>query len=259
MRESQVKIPGAVSDGGQSQVSGALLFTLYLRQRFAIVTFGALALYLLLYAKADLSFAAHDAVSFAVILLFLLAMRLYDDLQNVHHDAQKSRRIYTEPGASKALYGAWAIIVALEIGLLMFLNVASGITLVIFLILNHCVYLLFINRFGWRSFLPLLKYPFISGVAVNTWSIGCLSLFFVFLTFDLIDDPTFPLPRWSSAAAATVAFALLIPSTSPSCYIVVGALAIAASLVSLARSWYAAYAFLILFLLARLIEPLYEF
>jgi hypothetical protein len=254
-----MKILGAVSDNGQNQATGAMVLRLYLRQRFLIVKFGALAAYLLLFSKNDLSFAASDAISLATIFLFLLAMRIYDDLQNAHHDAHKLNRIYTDPAAAKPLYGACAIVALLVAARLSFVSLASGATFISFIVVNHVIYLVFINRFGWRSFLPFLKYPFIVALIGNNWSAGSLALFFAFLTFDLIDDPTFPLPHWSSVITSLAAFALLIPSTSPSCYVIVGGLAIAASLVSLARSWYAAYAFLILILLARLIEPLYEF
>src|SRR5688572_10957234 len=70
---------------------------LYLAQRFNFAVYCGLALYLLLFTKDDLMFTARDVVSFVIILLFLLSMRLYDDLQNVGFDQQKPERIYTNP------------------------------------------------------------------------------------------------------------------------------------------------------------------
>jgi hypothetical protein len=238
--------------------SPALVFQTYLRQRFNFITYGALAIYLFLYAKADLHFQPADAMSLIVVLLFLLVMRLYDDLQNARYDQGKPDRIYTEFGPAKKLYIFFIVITLLVSCVLLFLDPASGTFFLMFLLINHGIYVLLVNQSNWRYFLPFLKYSFIAALISKGVSGAALSLFFAFLTFDILDDPAFPLPRWSAIISSILAIGLLLPAQDKTHYIAFGGLAGAAIALTLVRHRYSSYLFLVLFLILRLIDPLYE-
>jgi len=259
MKDPTVNSKATVPGSTEKHQGPFMLFKTYLSQRFSIVTFGSLALYLVLFTKTNLRFQPSDAVSFIIVLLFLLAMRLYDDLQNARYDQHKPNRIYTDPATSKSLYGFFAATASLALALLTFIDLRSSATLLLFLLVNHVLYLLLVNRSAWRYYLPLLKYPLIAGLVANGWSTATLALFLAFLTFDLIDDKDFPLPRWSKILSSLMAFMLLLPSASQSHYVYIGLLAIIATGSALSRVPYSGYLFLSFLLLARLIDPLYDF
>jgi hypothetical protein len=230
----------------------------YLIQRFNIAIYLALGTYLLLFAKAELRFAIGDVFSLLVIILFLLSMRLYDDLQNIQFDQSKPARIYTNPVAAKKLYLSFLVCAIAVLCFTVMRGPTKAVALLTFYIVNHGIYVLLVNHAQWRYFLPLLKYPFVVALMSGSLSIGHVSLFFAFLTFDLIDDPAFPMPRWSGIITSLITSGLLLMSGPTGLYVFHGALALVATGLTLLDRRYSGYAVLIVFLIAKLSMLVYE-
>lgn len=229
----------------------------YLRQRFPLELFVPFSAYLILFAKGNFLFIPFDAISVILILCFLLTMRLLDDMQSVSADLHKPNRIYTDPRTHRTLNTSLGIATFVLILLTTMVDVKTAGLLLLFIAINYALYLM-VQQPGWRTMIPLLKYPFIAALITTDIQLSHLALFFAFLTFDILDDPTHHLPRWTSVIMSLIAFAMILQSTSPERILIAGCMASVGVLITLIRAVYVPYAFLILLLIVRLINPLYE-
>ena len=229
----------------------------YIRQRFSPLTFTLLSLYLFLFINEGFPFNTTGVIDLVLIAVFLFTMRLYDDLQNIPFDLLTDR-IYTDPAAAKTLKGVFLGAALCLVVLASLVDPGSGAMVLLFLVANHTLYHLLVGRSSWRYFLPLIKYTFLAGLLAGDWKLSHLALFFAFLTYDLIDDSTFPLPRWAAILTSLAAFGLLLGTVSVDHFFLAGIAAAIATPLAATRTKYSAYAFLLLLLLAKLIDPLYE-
>jgi hypothetical protein len=240
-----------------SQASDAAIIKTYVRQRFSLLTFGLLSIYLFLFINENIPFNAAGAIDLVFIALFLFTMRLYDDLQNIPFDLMTGR-IYTDPAAAKTLKAVFLGAALCLVALASLVNPMSGALVLLFLVTNHTLYHLLVARSSWRYFLPLIKYTFLAGLISGGWSISHFALFFAFLTYDLIDDTTFPLPKWAVIITSMAAFGLVMSTVSAGHIFLAGIAAAIATPLAVTRTRYSAFAFLVILLLAKLIDPLYE-
>lgn len=257
-RDTGIKSEMAAAGLDTQRLDMTSVVSTYLSQRFPFLTYSMLALFLMLFSVGLRQFIVADIFLLAFILLLLLTMRLYDDLQNIRFDVDKPGRNYVNPLATRKVYIFFLICALVGVCIALVMRPAMGLILLAFFVSIHGIYILLVNRAHWRYFLPLIKYPFIAALVADNWTPVYLSLFFAFLTFDLIDDPTFPLPRWTSGIWSLAAFAFLLFSEPRAPLLMGSALTVAACCISLIENKYAAYAFLILLLTTRLSASYYE-
>lgn len=173
---------------------------IYLKQRLNLAErLGTLAI-LLLFLRPLPTFTFQTCV-IAILLFFALVMlRVYDDLMQVKNDAEKPKRDYINwTSVLKKLLRISALIFC---ALTIVLDFKTGCLFVGFIVVNHLLYLSFVNnRFGALIF-PLLKYPVLfcclqmyvweaNGLRLNGQSLLVFgaALFFAFLSVDLFDEP----------------------------------------------------------------------
>lgn len=227
-------------------------FAIYRRQRFNTWLFTALSFYLLLFANASFEFEPSDAYKFIFILFSLLAMRLYDDLQSVRIDEGKSDRIYTDPVVAKELTFVLIGLLFFFLTALLFVNWLLALYALVFLSVNHVIYLFLFQKNDFNYFLPLLKYPALVWALTEQLSFDLPALFFAFLVFEAIDDKQFPIRGSYTYYLAAVAFGLLsidLPLYNAWMSILLFAISV---LVIFINSKYSPYIFIALFLLGRL-------
>lgn len=227
-------------------------FTIYLQQRFNLWLFTALSLYVLLFAKASFQFEFLDSYQLIFVLIFLLTMRLYDDLQSTQVDRGKPDRIYTDPKTAKELTLVLAGLLFLFLTGLLFFDRLLALYAFLFFSINHIIYLLLFNKNDFRSFLPLLKYPALVWAIAGQLSFNLPALFLGFIVFEAIEDKEFPIRRSFAYFLAAIAFGfLLVELPFQNAWFVALLFAISA-LVIFINSRYSPYIFLALLLLSRL-------
>ena len=133
---------------------------LYVRTRFNLLLFPALALYLLLFAEGSLDSGEPYFVKYLFAFGMLFLLRLFDDLQNREYDKSKPDRVYTNEAdylmLRRLLYG----LAMLFMLLLWIVHPLSGLlVLLIFGVINTWLYRRFLHHPKGQTLLPLLKYP----------------------------------------------------------------------------------------------------
>lgn len=177
---------------------------IYIKQRFNLALFTGLALYIFLFNVPLKYLNIQSLVALGILLFSLFVLRLYDDLMQFKYDKGKPNRNYTQLEIRNILFIYWIILAIVLLGLAALISVKLSLTILTFLILNHVIYLLLINLKKIASILPLLKYLVFCGVLQVFYSskmgidfpmiASSGALFFVFLTYETLEDPGFIFP-----------------------------------------------------------------
>ncbi len=233
-------------------------FITYLKERFNIFVWGALALFLLLFSKHQISLNKTDAYMYFFLLFFLLITRLYDDLLNADADKDKPNKSYTEEKHTKTLLFFLIGISAIFISLLFFYEANLANLALIFLIGNHLLYLILYKTWKFKHFLPLLKYPLIFIALHGQFSIVAISLFLAFMVYEIMDDKDFPISKPYACLLTIAAFALLLENLPIKHLVLFILLAVASFATVVINRKYFPYIFLLLYLFSRLISLIHE-
>lgn len=233
-------------------------FITYIKQRFHLGIFLMLTFFLLLFSKSKLVFELEDIYNFGLLLFFLLIMRLYDDLQNSSTDKEKKNRIYTESKARKKL-NITLVVLVLSFLLLIFNFKKELLTEVsLFFCANHILYLLLFNYGNSKSYLPLLKYPFIIMALSTQFNVASIALFLAMIVFEILDDIHFPLPKKYSYILSFMALTLMIPTFQIEYLILVLIILFITFFIISKNIQTTPYLFLLFFLITRLTIISYE-
>lgn len=233
-------------------------FITYLKERFNIFVWGALAFFLLMFSKNIISLSNTDVFTYLFLLFFLLITRLYDDLLNANADKGKPNRSYTDEKQSKTLTFFLIGISALFISALFFYDANLAKWALIFLIGNHLLYLVLYKIWKLKHFLPLLKYPLIFIALNGQFNLVAISLFLAFMVYEIMDDATFPIAKPYACILTIAAFALLLDSFHIKHLMLFILLSIASFATVVINKKYYPYIFLLLYLFSRLITLIHE-
>lgn len=181
---------------------------IYIRQRFNLLRFSALALLLIFISGYELNSIGDFIFQFAFVLLFLLCMRLYDDLWNAEIDKDKPERIYTDASVRPKLKMATAVLMLICI-LSQIIHLQNLIYLISFFIINHSLYFLFFKNEKIRFVLPHLKYPFICFLMSSNAILTAPLILVVMLVFDLYNDKKAPFNKYLIYPLSILSFILL--------------------------------------------------
>lgn len=99
--------------------------------------------------------------SVGIVFMVLFQLRLFDDLMQYQNDLNKPNRDYTIPEIRKTLWKFWFVNSAVLIFLISWLNPRIGWVYFLLLFINWLAYKMLLNKWLWKSVLPLLKYPVI--------------------------------------------------------------------------------------------------
>lgn len=195
------------------------VLTTYIRQRISPAQIIALGVLIFLFSRPISKIDVGSARSLVLVIAFITVFRLYDDLMQARNDNGKPDRIYTDPVARKTLT---FFLIALLVVLLFFATIISftfAWFLIGFVAVNHLLYLSFIGNRTAAGFLPLLKYPFVylalqySDLSAHSFGaslvLSTTSLFLAFVTFESLEDKTFPVPARYSYPLQILSFALI--------------------------------------------------
>ena len=179
----------------------------------------ALGILIFLFSRPISKIYVGSVFFLALVIAFITVFRLYDDLLQARNDTGKPDRIYTDPGARKTLTFFLIALLSVLLFFASIINFTFACLLIGFVSVNHLLYLLVINNRTAAGFLPLLKYPFIYLVLqysdLSAYSVGAslvlsaTSLFLAFVTFESLEDKTFPVPARYSYALQVLSFALI--------------------------------------------------
>jgi hypothetical protein len=179
-----------------------------------------LGIFIFLFSRPASVFNVRSLVSFVLLLAFLLAFRLYDDLLQARNDRGKPERSYTETAARKILIYVLIVSLGILLGIAVFISVDLAFVLFCFITFNHLLYLLLINHKTAPALLPLLKYPFVYILLQFGARSAQLSgaqpvflataLFLAFVAFESMEDRTFPVPIRYSYTLQFLSFALIV-------------------------------------------------
>ena len=233
-------------------------FITYLKERFNIFVWGALAFFMLMFSKNEISFNKTDGFTYLFLLFFFLITRLYDDLLNTNADRGKPNRSYTEEKHSKTLTFFLIGISAVYILALFFYDSNLANLALIFLVGNHLLYIVLYKIWKFKHFLPLLKYPLIFIALNGQFSIVAISLFLTFVVYEIMDDADFPIAKPYACILTIAAFALLLENLPIKHFILFILLAIASFATVIINKKYFPYIFLLLYLFSRLISLIHE-
>jgi hypothetical protein len=167
-------------------------FLVYLKQRFNILLFALLSVYLLGFSKSVFHFGTYDAWSVFFLFFFLFIMRLYEDLRNSWNHRNIPNRIYTDDSAAEELFYMLITLCILYLSFLSVADLKAAVSTLCFIAFNHFTYLAFFNRKKFRFYLPLLKFPFIIIILRGGFTWNAVAVFFLFLCFEMADDDSFP-------------------------------------------------------------------
>jgi hypothetical protein len=197
----------------------------YARQRFSLLLFGPLALFLFFFAKGSLAPRPSDYFWLPLVLVLLFLFRLFDDLQNRDFDQFKPNRCYTGSGNYRQLRVFLAGFSAVVFAVLIWVNPLAGFVTTGFFLLNLLLYKLLLQQWKFRNILPLLKYPFLSLLlaflfrqnqvpVLNQVAIS-FALFPAFVLYESLTDENFPLQNVSRILLFTAVFLPFLPRFSP--------------------------------------------
>lgn len=160
--------------------------------------------------------------AFVLLIVFLSVFRLYDDLMQAENDLGKPVRDYTDPAVRQTLFYYLIVFFALLLGFVALFSIYRASLLFCFIIINHLLYLLFINNKTAAGLLPLLKYPFVflllqsadlsATISGAHLLFSALSLFLSFVAFESMEDKTFPVPVKYSYFLQAFSFILIFIS-----------------------------------------------
>lgn len=226
---------------------------IYIKQRINLSVFILLTLFLILISKTQFSLGIDDGLHFILVFAFLFITRLYDDLQSAEEDIIKSDRNYTEEITKQVLI-KWNILLALLfIILFSFIDRFQSIFVILFFVLNHLAYILFRHKNQIKVFLPLLKYSFICLYLMQTFDWIMVTVFLAMLTFEILEDETFPLARNIAYISGTLSIVLLFSALELKQLVLMSS-AIGLVLYIIKVRWkLAPYLFMFIFLFTRLI------
>ena len=239
-------------------------FLLYLKQRFSIALFLSLAIYLFCFSTEHLSLHWHSIAVIGFILLCLLSLRLYDDLQQVEYDQDKPNRAYTQKEHHKSLNYYLALIIIICLGISYLLNHTSFILLISFYGFNHILYKLLIRRAPLNTLLPLVKYPLLILIIIGIYHGNLqfslkdfafsITIFFSFIRMESIQDETFILSEPQTRIFHAMSIILLLPFIPTiSMQLTAFALLVAGLLLSSKRMFASSYILLLILLFIKLI------
>lgn len=196
----------------------------YLKQRFNLLLFSALAIYLILYSKNTVEISEVDFILFPFALVFLFIMRLYDDLWNESNDSEKGR-VYSNKDSAKNLKGVLCLTLFVFLSSVFICDWRIGIITTVFFMINHLLYFFFFTFKGLSQLLPLLKYAvltFVLSLHYNTTFIfdgltlfPFLALFFAFIVFEILDDVDFYFKRNFILIFLLIPYLLLFANNYP--------------------------------------------
>ncbi len=132
----------------------------YFFQRIPLTLFTILSIW---YGLFLLPWISWNVLVFPVciILLVLFQLRLFDDLMQYQYDLGKPNRDYTQTIIRKKLWVIWLVFSCLLFMLVFWLNPKIGLVYGWLLLINWINYQFLLDRWEWRVYLPLFKYPVI--------------------------------------------------------------------------------------------------
>ncbi len=132
----------------------------YFFQRIPLFLFTILSLW---YGLFLLHWISWNVLVFPVgiVLLILFQLRLFDDLMQYQFDLGKPNRDYTEPQTRRKLWVVWLVYSCFLFMIVFWLNPKIGLLYGWLLLFNWLNYSLLMDRWEWRIYLPLIKYPVI--------------------------------------------------------------------------------------------------
>jgi hypothetical protein len=231
---------------------------LYIKQRFNLGIFSLLTLFLLLFSKNQLDFGFEDVFPLFLIFFFLFLMRLYDDIQNSISDSNKKNRIYTDSKVRKNLMIAFALLLVPFLYFVYQYKIELVIYVIAFFIINQSLYFFLFPIGNFKSYLPLLKYPLVCIAFSGGYNWACIALFPAMITFETLEDATFPISKKYSYSISIIAMTLLFISLEIKYFILLlFILPLTLFLIARNTKW-TPYQFLLLFLITRLINISYD-
>jgi len=164
----------------------------YFNQRVNIRLWIVVAAVLIALSLKDFSISSFELYSFPFVLFFLLTLRLYDDLASSKIDQGKENRSYTNRGTKKELqlYSVLAQLILLLT--LAIFDIKRALFLLLFFVVTHLLYITLFNKYKFRYFLPLLKYPFVVYLLNFDLSFRILGVYIAFIVFEMLEDQLFP-------------------------------------------------------------------
>jgi hypothetical protein len=179
---------------------------IYLKQRFNLLQFALLAIYLILFStpvfkeNSDFSMLI---VKFIFLLAALFIFRLFDDLMHSEIDAEKPDRIYTQPNESKELKQFLLISSLLFLTALFIVSIQAALLLFSVMIFNVFLYVFLFKNAAVRPYLPLIKYPFLiillAETQIYTFDLQLLLISLTvgvsFVVYEILEDESFPIQR----------------------------------------------------------------
>ncbi|MFT6746403.1 MAG: hypothetical protein ACJAZ2_000742 [Glaciecola sp.] len=196
-----------------------------------------------------------DYRSIGVVILisvFLITMRLFDDLFSFKLDSKKENRSYTDRDVQKSLIiyviismiGLSAVTIVIEHHI--------GAALVSYFVGNFVLYLLLFKFEFFRFLLPLVKYAFVAALLMEELTVLPLALLAMFVLFELIDDNKSNVIV--KMALLTAAYLLLVSISNFSEDLILHVVAYTASAILLFFNWkFIPYFIIILFFTIRII------
>lgn len=159
----------------------------------------------------------HIVLKFIFLFSALIILRLYDDLMQFKNDKGKLKRNYTDPIARNTLFKTLIIAIGIFLSALSYFDLNFAFYILLFFLFNHLLYKSYINNKIAAAFLPLLKYPVLC-IAVQSphfqnWNselvISSTVLFLSMVTFESLEDPTFPIKSNYSTHLQVIIYVLL--------------------------------------------------
>lgn len=183
----------------------------YIRERFNLPRFAALALLVHTLGSPQGTPLTTNLLLYLRCLLFLLCLRLYDDLNNAAIDAGLPGRSYTLPQNQKPLTRA-----LLVLGLLSLASCFVGsawqqeaVFCLLFFGLQALLYRTLHRYPVMRMLLPLFKYPFLVYLSGAVSIYPALLMYTAMLAFDAQQDKTHTLGKAAPYRALAASFGLL--------------------------------------------------
>lgn len=152
----------------------------------------AVSLFLILLSLQELKISQFHVLSLPFVFLFLIVMRLFDDIASAEVDKAKENRIYTTVCVKNELKRVLIALHLILLGVLSIFDIQRALLLLLFFALNQLLYSFLFKRAKCRYFLPLFKYPFVVFLLNFELSYQLVAVYFAFVIFEMLDDKTFP-------------------------------------------------------------------
>ncbi|MFM7023407.1 MAG: hypothetical protein ACKOXB_10545 [Flavobacteriales bacterium] len=226
----------------------------YIQERINIFLWSGVALLLIALSLTDLSFSTFQLYAFPFVLFFLLTLRLSDDLASAEIDKGKENRSYTNDTTKKELQKFSFVAQGILVATLAIFDYKRAVIALAFLVVNHLLYAVLFNITKLRYFLPLLKYAFIIYVLNLELSFNILAVVFAFITFESVEDQSFPMNKYFRVSSATLSFIMLLFNSLLTLNIMLFLpLCLIGMILVKYPNRYSAYAFLTVFILTHLL------